>query len=774
MRPCLGRDETGARVLGRILPVLLLAAGCGGGAPTPVTPGASPGVEVRAASGKPPVAILVRDGDPFGGVAVALAHDFGATASVWLGTLLAERVRAEVSTLRPPRPNGDGVTLSARVTEPADAARFAHAVDAALARPFTTDDIARLSGARAQAVPVWKTDGEAATARCTGELGEPRAKAPPSVAELERVRAALRGADVVAFATVGSRGVGEATAQAVSETSAWEATGAVTDPWPPADVVTATAARGDLPTLAVALRVPADEQARAAARTLGARDSTFARHLGALDPAWNVERIVAVSRPRGACLRFDVRATSAASLQKTADVAALVVDEASRATESAGRAPPASTPSAVDPRDAAEEAAWHALTGRLPAGAPRIAISATTSDEALAPRFASFFADAQSSRKRPSVEARFAQEAGQPETWALLASPCATASETSEVAGATALAVRAIAREADPGRGVVLEPWVSADGVGLIAHGPGGEGLAVATAVARALAETRLEDPAIVLARSTLSDELRAEAIPLWPAAFEALSPKHPSLLDPRGTFRSVTELGTPVVEAARHTLLRLPLRVAVLSPEDGPERRTKLSEAIERELRPDRGAPGTCPDVSGIVARPGAYDVSFAESAGAGTRALVAVTLPQAGQFRAEAERTAELMNRPGGLLDSALRGTGLAVHAEAAIVGGASGAAFAVELATTGKKLDDAVAQVRALFSRLAEGAASPEDLARAESLAVDAREAAVDPRQRLVALWLGRAPAKPPDLAALRRFHRTAFAADRHVVVIARPRP
>ena len=60
-------------------------------------------------------------------------------------------------------------------------------------------------------------------------------------------------------------------------------------------------------------------------------------------------------------------------------------------------------------------------------------------------------------------------EAGQGEIWMLLASPCGTTVEDSTDAGWRGLAMRTAAM-VDVGD-VVLEPWVTPDGIGLLAHG---------------------------------------------------------------------------------------------------------------------------------------------------------------------------------------------------------------------------------------------------------------------------------------------------------------
>src|SRR5690606_32490877 len=70
----------------------------------------------------------------------------------------------------------------------------------------------------------------------------------------------------------------------------------------------------------------------------------------------------------------------------------------------------------------------------------------------------------------PVASRRARTERGQGQLWMMIGSPCAMRHEGEWDAGVTATAVTAAAAEsADPA--VSIEPWVSADGVGIIAHG---------------------------------------------------------------------------------------------------------------------------------------------------------------------------------------------------------------------------------------------------------------------------------------------------------------
>jgi hypothetical protein len=328
---------------------------------------------------------------------------------------------------------------------------------------------------------------------------------------------------------------------------------------------------------------------------------------------------------------------------------------------------------------------------------------------------------------------------------------------------------------------VRLEPWVSNDGIGLVAHAArkdaresaGDQAERVASALGRAVGTTVLSETSTALARTAVADELSAEIVPLWSVALEALSPRHPSLLDPRGTWQSVSEISAHSIETARHALLRLPLRLAVLQTDVHEPVEQRARGSLERFLRPERPARTSCPESGASASRPGEYYVTMTAASAGLARAIVAVDVPvTGGEVPPEADATVRILNRPGGLLDRAVKVPGLATFAEASVLGGPARAALAVEITTDEQKLKESAAQVRALMSRLQEGAATAGDVATSTHLG-DGTEDAVDPRRRLVRLWTGRLEPRAPDLASLRAFHRQVFPADKHVVVLSRSR-
>jgi hypothetical protein len=688
-----------------------------------------------------------------------------------------------------PTVSSNGFVFRAKVHSGPESVRYLEAARAALATPLSDDDFVRTRDALRQAPPLrtWASAAEAAVADCIGELGT-RAPSAPTKALVEGWRASVFSSQNVSFAAVGSRAILDVTENTIRGWPAWPKAKNIDDPWPPADVFGLTRTGDGARTLSVALRIADAARALEAAKTLGKSDSALVRHAASLETTWTVERVAGTVRARGACLRIDLRPEGPAPPPGVAaDVAAMVLDEATRALREAPGLP-GSLDSGVlesfDPRDAAAVAAWRALGGRLSPGAARSFVSYgsnATSEPGGDAAFAKALETGTAARQKSTLDAKRSLETGQGETWILLGSPCATLTESADDAGASALLVRSIALAHAESEGVHVEPWISANGVGLLAHGsraspdepPARQAERVANALGRALSGSRVDVTAAAAARAELEVDLNPQVQPLWSTALGVLAPRRVSALDPRGTWQSVTSIPIHSVEFRRLAFIRGPLRLAVLA--NGAAADANVELGLERWLKPERRGQSRCPASPPLVASTGEYIVDT-QGASQGSRALVAVPIAPAANegLPVEAEWTLHLLNRRSGWLDRSVRLPGVAVAAEALLVGGTNGGALIVQVSAPEGRTREAVAQVRALFGRLADGAVSAEDVQLARSDAADEQAAAAtDPRHRIISLWLGRGPVAPPDLASLRRFQHQTLAPERHVVVIGKNR-
>lgn len=748
-------------------------------------------IERREIDDRPPLYLVARVGDPLPAMALAVAHDQGSVASVALSTLLSSRMRAKGVSVEA-RPHGLGFELVALVPKTA-AGSFIRAASEAFAEPVASNDPALgavFEATNALRARTFVGPAEAEVAACSGELGlAPGAavwETKTLAAQLEATRKAAYSAGAAAFAALGPPAHLDAASEALADTAAWPSATVPDDPWQKGDFVGFDATVSGRRRLSVALRVADPDAAIQAAQRLGRPSSALVLGLAALGPGWVLERAVATARVRGACLRLDATASTdpGPAARDVARAAELVSQAAALELESAenlpkGAALDASVLRPSDPREAASSAAWRALVGRNEAGPTRrlTAYSAPAAEQRIARELAAALETERAAFARPTLEVRQRVEAGQSEFWMLVATPCGT-TETKDDAGLGALVVRALAERTRPDADVTLEPWVSPDGIGLLAHAAPrdlhetGPGLAarVAAALGRALIGPKPSGVELAAARAGLLEELGPGPRAGFWFTLEAASAGHSAWLEPRGTFSSLAMATSEAVAARHRDLSSGPLRVAVLSNQDEAQARLALT-TLERWLRPVRFDDRQCVKGHEIRPRTGEFTIeTTAQDPPEGAYVAVSLEPQPFGPSRA-AEATLFLLNRRGGWLDQALAGAGLAASARARFQGGGHAAALIVDVRAVDRKRD-AVAQVRALFDRLARGAASEADLAAAEK---EHRRlhalAALDPRRRIVDLWRSAEPESRLDLKTLRAFH-TSLRADSHVVVYVNP--
>ncbi len=734
-------------------------------------------VELRAAADRPAVSLVHREGDPTGAVALALAHDFGSEASLGLSSILAERLaRSGFRDVRA-QAHGLGLHLSTLVASPADAARFVRAATAAI----TTAIAPGQRPPSEQRAPTLRGPAEAAVHACSGELGlePPNAGSgpmgPPDGSTLESWRGQAASAGTIAFAAVGTRPLLDALANAVATGDKWTNPSAPNDAWPQADSIGGV--RSAERRLSVAYRVADAARALEASHELAGPGSVLAARLSALDGAYSVDRIVATSRVRGACLRIDVRADSVeTSPLEVARAISVVDDEARRSLASRVGQPRNPRRRGGPPRPPRRRRRRGCLARphrQQPGGITRRAVSWQGPTRAASAKSERATLALDAARQASSVERRLRLEAGQGELWALVASPCGTASESSDDAGVHEVLARALAKKRSALSGVRLEPWITPDSVGLLAHAsrlhpdesPGELARRVGDALGRALVATRIGSSDAAETKSDLLDEIGPAGQRGYFAALDAASGGHPSWLDPRGTWRAVSTTLTSTADARRRVLIGGPLRLAVLANARSDQGEA-VGSALERWLRPFRNDAGRCPTgTRGAIA---ATELNVEVTKPEHVRTYVTYPLTPGGAAR-EAEWTVHLMNRSGGWLEQTL-GSASEARARAALLGGRSASALLIEVVTLEADRARTVDLLRSLVKNLAQGRATEADaeIARRHFEAQRA-ERALDPRGRIVDLWRG-SPLARADLASWRRFHQS-LGATKEIVVHAR---
>jgi hypothetical protein len=807
----------GASVRDAAAVAALLAIGCGGHSGAGARDATGALATRRTGDGRPPLAVIAREGDAKGAVAVAvttagIAPDRGALAGVALAALVEARLA--LKGVDATAVGGwEGWRLRALVDSPADMGRVVDAIRLALLTPVAPDEPALATVTRKEAALARRPLPDSAlgdVANCTGEAYALRDAPAPQTTELEAWRRAAHGLGRVAIATVGNSALADAAAQMLGRAPAWPAAAPiVATSWPGSHGPTVVyAASGEVEAgsarVVVTARTATPERAVAVAPMLGDPRGPLVSRLAALDAPARVRSVVATAHVDGGCVAttIDLSARDLAADAPTRIATAAALARQELAVEIAdGAAPPdlgrELTERASDPRDAAERAAWWSLAGRHTAAgdepsmaiavgvaAPRDAPNAVGGGDAIRAEIDR----ATLAWHAPVVEARTFVERGQGEAWVLLASPCGTGPESGGDAGlGAAVAMAAAAQAASSARDARFEPYVATDGIGVLVHGPARPGESpqaharrLADSVARAFAADAIEPDRAAQARTALlahAAEVDSRALG---ALASALAPSHPSWLTPQGTLFGIAGVSDESVAVRAAAVRAGPLRVAVLANVDGAQADAAV-RAVDRWVARRPGESRICPAVAAVGApRAGTYAVDA--SIGAASEVLIGVPLPPGdAAARAMTVWLAAALDGADGLLAHALgadstgaaAGSALAQQWSAVVLGAPQASSLVVRLVGSDASIDGAVAQVRALLDRLRRGALREEDRAKAAGAIARARLAAsLDPRERVVSLWRGETPGAVPSLEDLRAFAASILHDEGFVIVASRP--
>jgi len=697
--------------------------------------------------------VLQRQGDPEAGLAFAsLSGGSPALHAEW-GELL--RLRLERAGFESQLTlHGLGFELALLASSKERAAAAVKALIGALTSPVAATEtlIARVPSAGSATSAVVAPSH---VSHCSAELALASRRA--NAAELEQQREACFAADRSGFAIVGGEHFAAAVTQALEDGPDWPELGPSLPAWPERDFTQVFKGESSNAQLSVALRVADPNRAISAAERLHGPDSPLKPRLTALGAGFEVDGVAATAHPRGACLRIDTHldASPPPELRRIAFAVQLIEEEASLALAeaSADDQLEASALSAADPRMAARTAAYQLLVAKAEGVAQRRFVSVTTPDGALSPpALDAAVQGAENERAALSVAVRV--EANQPGFWALVATPCAASTERGDSAGHAAL-VRAAASTAAP-RGVLLEPWIGAGGIGLLGFVERGSRETSQQAAQRlgdALGRALVQAPTaidVAAARTEMLKAVGGAPRPALAALLEALAPGHVGALAPRGTFGALESASRDAVLARQRELLRLPHRLAVLSPgneSDGALLAARLSRWLKS---PEPAQPSPC---GAEIEPPSRGELRITRSGADSEANYLAFRVdPQAGP---EVALLAELLNLPGGALERALSEPDLVGAARALVLGGSRARALVIQLSAFETREAEASSRLERLLERLSSGTLLTS--AEVDSAAARTREAyrraALDPRFRLVELLEGAAPA-PPDAAALRR--------------------
>jgi hypothetical protein len=500
----------------------------------------------------------------------------------------------------------------------------------------------------------------------------------------------------------------------------------------------------------------------AAWRTLRSPDSTLMAQLSALESDWKISAISAIARPAGACLRIDLSHSNSMSVQGPADVekVARVVFTESRLALT--RSAPLdslreSELTGLDPSAAVRRAAWQSLSIEQPGESPVLQAS-LRGPSGKPSELQSALTNALKAPKQMPIELRQIL-LGEIEQWALVASPCGPSSESIQNSGATAAWVRALARKYSGTQGVVLEPWIASDGIGLLAHATrqspsdtnDGVALRIGNALGSIFATGKVTGPELAIIREEML--LRLGALPrrAWNLLLDTVSARRPSQLEPFGNVNSVQHLALPDLSWSRHHWLREPIRAAVFAS-DSKSQVALIDAALTRWLEPHREDARACERLEEYSSEKETQILSYSPDE-LDASAYMAIRLRQVGEQQEQYGDWLEwLLNRRGGRLERVLVEPGLAQSARAFIRGPRGRLVLFIEIkcadmtATT-----DAIARVRLLLTDIASSGPSAIELDLANRRAqLRSSQLALDPRNRLVKLWLGESSLRQPSKA------------------------
>lgn len=764
-------------------------------------------IEIRKHPQKPTLALVTREGDPMPALSATFAVNTPQSVTAALSAVVEVRLKAaglDVDT------HVDRASFRVRMLVPSRErhALFFSALLDALIRPVVPSSAETvLAAERADALKRNALDDRslAEVAECALELGavpgevfiDPRSAA--GAAELEAYRASALHLGRMAIGAVGPNEFCLQTAALLEGMGQWPNGPAAPATWPQANTNsvyrTAELGRGQA-RLISSVRVGNPLSAAAAAERLGAADSPLSARLSALGDPFRIAEVSGIARTHGGCVKVVLESDGAAPAtmdKNAAAAAALLYQELQQELSEPGDQHVAARQilKAADPRECAARASWWALSGSVAAVADRYTTVLALPVGDAGTSGSSFSGDLErllTSSRSAVPEARQRVERGQGELWVLLAGLCGADEEGSHDAGLTALATLSVTQARRAGSDVTLEPWITADGIGILAHAPFRDeteskralAIRVANAAARTLLGTPLSSEALSSARASQLGFLE-QSTGHHGIAFEsllgALSPDRPSALLPFGLWNRVAQSSMDLVALRFQAFAAEPLRIAVLANADAEQAQIAV-QAAQRWMAPSRDIRMCKPPLLSS-AKPGRIDLRLPKEAVLG-QALLGAPMPAAGKPGYDlAYFTALALDGRGGLLETALGASRFAAHATARMVGGAENAALVIDVRAPSDSLSEAIDQVKALLKELAQNGLSAQAMARAAALSVEASlKARSEPRLRIAELWTGRstvpeslAQAAPPQ-PMLKEFLGRVLREESLVVVDARP--
>ncbi len=775
-----------------VLPLFVVTTACGSLRQTQVADSESAnnvapvGQSERHWDKRPSLIVIERNGDPVSALAFAAKTTVSPVAVVTFANILNRRL-AEPNGSFEIFPNSFGLTLVGQVTSPEEAVIATQSVENALSSPVdpklldenTIEQVRRILG-----VSLAQSEGELALASCSGEFLVDSKQLDilnnktELYANVERARIEMHSRNSARFAFVGTRNTAHAVEHTLSKFRTWPFTppvrqAAVESIRNPEEI---SISRGNQRGLSIAWRVASIETASRAAQALRKRGSPLLAQVAALDTEWKVDSVSAIARNVGACLRIDFSTgsdTAAISLANLESTVRMATSESRSTLRSSTVAvhEVLVNPGDNDPRSAARRAAWNSLSSSVRSFGQALQIHLRTSQvDGPSGPLESALRDSLAARPPSPLEAVHRLESGQSEQWALLASPCGTLAESADDSGSTAAWVRAVAKRYSGHLGVQVEPWLTVDGVGFIAHCPtqsqAESPSALATRLGNALGSIIATGSVNGAELAAIREDalLRVGPAPrrAWWQLVDLLSPDHPSCIEPLGSFDSIRKLDLANIRASRLRWLHGPLRLSTLLNQS-ENQLEKLTFPLHRWLDPHRAETKQCAQLEQDVEQSRDVQYNTRSLDARDSNVYVAIRLaPDLKENLIYEHWLLWLLTRPSGWIEKALDQLGSLHSVSAEVEGPRQRRSLIVGLNVADEsKVADCILRLRTLFSRLADSGADSQDVRLAQRWSdAQIRRAELDPRRRLVDLWRGDSVPQKTQLSGFSRYLNQSF--------------
>lgn len=740
---------------------------------------------------RPTLVTVIRQGDPLPAIALVVEHVGSVEDSLRLATLLSSRLSGNTPTVDVVARLG-AVSIVASIRAHESLQNVISRIDEAVrtkvrpeevATPKFAQDLRKLRRGAA-------TQDLLAQRWCLGDVTD-RIR---TLSDVDAVRETAFTQNRARWSAVGAPAFVNAVEQAILALEPWPNAPIGTNSWPQRDSASFVSRHDEHPKLTVLWRAPAAPLAASAIRDLFGVSGRLVDVLSAIPGRIQVLHRSSTPLAQGACNAISFapldndRPMTPAELTSVARIAVVAIRQQQAFPPSPDDSTPLSTMEEVDPRRAAELAASLALSRTARNLPTRVRIEADLGVDSAADEPSPAQQDALASVVKirhvaavvPLVRTT---ERGQGRLHALVATPCATWSETSKSVGGTALLLRTLALSSGGEPGISIEPWVTPSGAGLVASArrvsaierPETQARRLGDALGRALVASRIQSADLWQARSELLARVGPGPRPALWRAIIAIAPQHPGLVAPEGTFSSVAAETAEALQEHRMRLLRLPLRLAVVENTGAPQGEA-TRQALSRWLgllANDRAkcptdlarAPSESEEIAIESSRPDASDATT----------TVSMVLPGAeeGTDEAHAALLLWLLTRPSGWLELRLREANVVATTDARIVGGQERRGLVIVFGTLESDVESTVSLVRRMLKELGESrlASSTEVRLGIEHLTRADELRRADPRARLEDLWLSRKWPKKLSAATFRDYLHRTFRAPKVTIVHSR---